>query len=435
MRKYNPFFSIIILSFILILHTNAQDDPYYSKNFIRNDNAVYRENIRTVLLYKAGFELSPPIIRLNTNDKLILAFDELFAEIKQYKFTIVHCDALWRTSDLQQMEYIEGFTENNIEDYKSSFNTTVPYVNYVLEFPSEYLRIKKSGNYILKIYLDAFKDENVVLTRRFMVYEPKVNIEGKVENTLDLDLRYTHQQVNFKLLTGNYFLVDPYSNLHVMVMQNGRGDNMIKDIQPRMITGSVYDFGRLEQLVFPAGNEYRYFDMKTLKYNTDRMQSLQYTTDGYDVYLMEDKPRAKSSYYYEEDINGRRLISVNDAQDSYTEGDYAWVHFFLPYWPPLADGNLYVSGALSDWQYGPSNLMTYNFDTRTYEAKIQLKQGYYNYEYIFLENKSKVGDATFMEGSFWETTNEYTIFVYHRQPGDTYDQLVGVGYVNSVVSR
>ena len=75
--------------------------------------------------------------------------------------------------------------------------------------------------------------------------------------------------------------------------------------------------------------------------------------------------------------------------------------------------------------------MIYNFDLNAYEAKILLKQGYYNYEYVFLENMSKTGDATFLEGSYWETKNEYTIFVYHRQPGDSYDQLVGVGFVNS----
>jgi hypothetical protein len=423
--------SIITFCFTIVLQFQAQDDPYYNPGFIRNDNAVYKNNISTVLLYKSGFELSPPIIRLHTDDRLTLVFDELYADLKQYRFTIVHCDASWNKSDLQQMEYIDGFMEDNIENYKTSYNTTIPYVNYVLELPSEYLQIKKSGNYILKVYLDNDNAENVILTRKFMVYEPKVNIEGKVVKAMDLDLRYTHQQVDFKIMNGNYYLTDPYINMHVMVMQNGRWDNMVRDIQPRAISGYIYDFTMMEQLAFPAGNEYRYFDMKTLKYNTDRMQSLQYDPEGYQVYLMTDKPRADGNYYSGEDINGRKLIAANDTRDSYTEGDYAWVHFLLPYRFPLADGNFYVFGALSDWQYNQGNLMTYNFDLNAYEAKIFLKQGYYNYEYVFLENISKTGDATFLEGSYWETMNEYTIFVYHRQPGDSYDQLVGVGFVNS----
>lgn len=423
--------SQIIIYFLLIFPLKAQDDPYYSTKFVRNDNVVYRENIQTVIMYKAGFELSPPIIQLNTGEKLVFTFDDLDGGYKQYKYTLVHCDAFWNTSQLQQMEYLDRFTEDYIQDYKSSFNTTVPYVNYILEFPTDYLKIRKSGNYILKVYLDNDKDENVVITRRFMVCDPKVTVQGKVGNSVDVSLRNTHQQVNFKIITDSYTLTDSYSNLHVLVQQNGRWDNMVRNIQPRMITGNVYDFSLEEQLAFPGGNEYRYFDMKTLKYNTDRMRSLQYTEEGFQVYLTTDMPRTSGNYYSEEDINGRKLISANDTRDSYTEGDYAWVHFYLPYKYPSAEGNIYVLGALSDMQFNPSNLMVYNFNQKAYEAKMLLKQGYYNYIYTFLENRSDVGDVTLIEGSFWETENEYTIYVYHRQQGDSYDQLIAVGFVNS----
>ena len=265
-----------------------------------------------------------------------------------------------------------------------------------------------------------------------MVYEPQVTVQGRVGNSVDLDLRYTHHQVNFKVLPGNYRITDSYRDMHVFVMQNGRWDNIIKNVQPRMILSNEFDFSLVRELAFPAGNEFRYLDMKTLKYNTDRMQSLQYTRKGYEVYIMTDVPRNKGNYFYEEDINGRRLIATNDVQDSYTEGDYAWVHFLLPFNYPLSEGNLYVFGALSDWRFNEANLMHYNFDLKAYEASILLKQGYYNYEYAFLENNSQAGDVTFIEGSYWETRNEYSVFVYHRQQGESYDRLVGVGFIDSV---
>jgi hypothetical protein len=293
------------------------------------------------------------------------------------------------------------------------------------------VRIKKPGNYIIRVYLDADQDENVVLTRRFMVYEPMVNVEGRIVNTTDLTLRYTHQQVAFKILPGNYRLSDTHRDLHVFVMQNGRWDNMIQNIQPRMILGNQYDYSLIEDLAFPAGNEFRYFDMKTLKYNTDRMQSLQYTYEGYQVYLMADMPRARGNYHSEEDINGRRLIAANDTRDPYTEGDYAWVHFTLPYDYPTAEGSLYVAGALSDWQYRPENLMQYNYELKAYQAKLLLKQGYYNYVYAFLENRSMTGDQGFIEGNYWETRNEYTVLVYYRQQGEYFDRLVGIGFMES----
>jgi hypothetical protein len=424
--------SVIVILLLTVSGLNAQDDNYYDPGFVRNENVTYRKNIKTVLLYKAGFELSPPMIGLNSGEKIVLYFDDLDAEYKSYYYTLVHCDAYWNTSGISPIEYIEGFTEDEIDDYRFSYNTTIPYINYHLEFPTEDLRLKKSGNYIIKVYTDSDKEENIVLTRRIMVYDTKVDVEGRIVNTMDLSLRYTHQQVNFKILTRDFYLTDTYRNLHVMIMQNGRWDNMIRDVQPRIISGNEFDFSSLEQVVFPAGNEFRYFDMKTLKYNTDRMESLQYTSEGYQVYLMTDMPRANGNYHTEEDINGRRLIAANNSRDPHTEGDYARVHFLLPYWPPIAEGNLYVAGELNDWNFDTISLMRYNFDLRAYQAGILLKQGYYNYEYAFLENGKKSADISLIEGSYRETVNEYTIYVYYREPGDLYDQLVGIGFVNSL---
>lgn len=423
---------IIIILFIPLVLT-SQDDAYFQGDFVRNDNATYRESIKTVLLYKAGFELSPPIIQLNTDERLLLSFDDLDLTYKNYRYTLVHCDAFWNPSEIQQIEYLDGFYEDNINDYKYSYNTTTKYINYVLVFPTDYLKIKKSGNYILKVFLNSPDDKNVVLTRRFMVYEPRVTVNCKADKAMDLNKRYSHQQVDFKIIAPNYNITEVYRDLHVFVMQNGRWDNIIQNIRPRMITGSEYDFTMQRELSFPGGNEFRYLDMKTLKYPTDRMKSIEYLADGYHVYVITDKSRSQGSYLSESDINGRRLISVNQARDPYTEADYAWVHFLLPYFPVLAEGSLYVSGTFSDWQYTPVSKMTYNFDLKAYEAKIFLKQGYYNYAYTFLENRSKVGDVTFIEGSHWETENEYAILVYHRIQGEYYDRLIGLGFIGGVM--
>jgi hypothetical protein len=433
LKKMKGIAFFALLSGFLLINSQlkSQNDQYYSTDFLRNDNAVYQKNIKTVLLYKAGYELSPPIIQLNSAEKLVLAFDDLDQNYKQYRFTLVHCDADWNKSEIQPIEYLNGYTDDFIEKYTYSFNTTVSYINYTVTFPNENIKITKSGNYILKVFLGSDPDENVVLTRRFMVYEQLVTINGRIANSVDLDLRNTHQQVSFSILGGNYYMTDTYRNLHVVVQQNGRWDNIVRNVQPRNIVGNEFNYSLVEELQFPGGNEYRYLDMKTLKYNTDRMQSLQYTQDGYQVYIMQDAPRAKGSYISEEDINGRKLIADNDAQDPYSEGDYAWVHFSLAYYPPSVEGTIYIFGALTDWQFNPSNLMQYNFEKKAYEGKLFLKQGYYNYAYAFLENRSQIGDLGLIEGNYWETINEYTVYVYYRQVGEFYDRLVGVGFLLS----
>ncbi len=428
---------ISLKSFIILLLTGtsvmarAQEDLYYDQGFVRNDNAIYTENIRTVLLYKMGFELSPPIIQLASDDRLVLAFDDLDGGNKPYKYTLIHCDAFWNPSPLQQMEYLVGFFEDDIVDFKYSFNTTVSYTNYVLVFPNENLRITKSGNYILKVFLDRPDDENVVLTHRFMVYEPFVDVKGRVTISMDLNLRYTHQQVSFKVLAGNYPMTDTHRDLHVTVMQNGRWDSMLQNIQPRSIVGGELDFSLVPELVFPAGNEFRQWDMKTLQYNTERMHSIRFTERGYEVFLQNDEPRVNRNYLSEEDINGRRLIAVNYAQDSYTEGDYAWVHFTLPYPGPLAEGSLYIGGAFNNWQYTRENLLRYDEQLRVYRTSLFLKQGYYNYCYAFVPNNANTGLQGFIDGDFQETENEYAVLIYHRRQGNVHDSLVGVGFMNS----
>ena len=238
--------------------------------------------------------------------------------------------------------------------------------------------------------------------------------------------------MDFKINTGNIIISEPYRELYVVVRQNGRWDNAVYNQQPRMILGNEYDYSLNENLVFNGDNEFRYFDMKTLKYNTDRMQSLVYLENGYNVYLLPDVNMRYKDYLSEQDIDGRFLIAANQTTDPYTEGDYAWVHFFLPYESPEAGGSFYVFGALCEWQFRPENLMHYDGQKHGYAAAIYLKQGYYNYAYAFLPNGSNEGDLSLTEGSHWETENEYEIMVYWRQPGDFYDQLVNVTFINSV---
>ena len=145
------------------------EDEYYKKNYFRYEDYIYNDNIKTVLLYKEGFALAPPLIQLGSSEKLKLSFDDFNDDSKTFKYTIIHCDANWKPSDLMPTEYIDGFTEDNINTYSTSFNTLQKYYHYDLVFPTENLRPTKSGNYILKVYKDDDTDENLMFTRRFMI--------------------------------------------------------------------------------------------------------------------------------------------------------------------------------------------------------------------------------------------------------------------------
>ena len=74
--------------------------------------------------------------------------------------------------------------------------------------------------------------------------------------------------------------------------------------------------------------------------------------------------------------------------------------------------------------------MTYNAEKNYYEANIYLKQGYYNYEYVL--KKYEGGNINrFIEGTHYQTVNDYHIYIYHRPTGESYDQLIGIQKLTS----
>ena len=122
----------------------TETDDYYKKEHFRFENYIYKDNIKTAILHKEGWQLSSPVIELNSNEKIKLSFDDLDADSKNYYYTIIHCNANWEPSDIRDSEYIEGFIENQITDYKFSFNTMQNYTHYNLIIPNEDLNIRNS---------------------------------------------------------------------------------------------------------------------------------------------------------------------------------------------------------------------------------------------------------------------------------------------------
>ncbi|HPT31329.1 MAG TPA: DUF5103 domain-containing protein, partial [Prolixibacteraceae bacterium] len=231
----------------------AQNDRYY------HENRVNREDIRSVKMFRQGFELSNPVLELGEDARLVLKFDDLSGEVKNYWYTILHCDASWNESFLRLNDYLEGFPDNRLDDYARSFNTTFRYVNYYLEIPNDRVRLKLSGNYILLVYEDNNK-EKLVLSRRFYVTEPLVDIAATIKRATNDAYKGENQEIDFTLFHEKLRIENPRDEVRVVVMQNNRYDNAITNLKPLFIQQNrlIYDYSK--ENVFPAGNEYRYFD-------------------------------------------------------------------------------------------------------------------------------------------------------------------------------
>lgn len=415
---------------------NVQDSvsfEYYSEDFLRYGDFIYTENIKTVLFYKSGFELSPPLIKHNSNEKLTLKFDDLDADHKSYAYTIIHCNADWQPSGLSNYDYIDGFYDDEITNYEFSLNTIIPYTHYTLQFPNENIKPRLSGNYILKVYIQGYPEE-VVLTRKFKIYEQLVSLEGNVTKATLVSKRDEMQEVNFTINSSTYRISNPYQDIKVSIKQNGRTDNIIWDLKPKMVLGDKLVYEYEEKNLFEGGNEFRQFDIRSLRFATESVSDIVATHSHYEVYLLNDPRRSSMRYTFNEDINGQYNIKNNDGYESHIDSDYAWVYFSLNYPIPEENGNFYVTGALTDWNYTSENRMNYSFRDKKYHTSLLLKQGYYNYQYIFLQDGSRRGSTFRAEGSHSDTENEYSIFVYHRKPGDMHDSLIGLLHLNSGVN-
>jgi len=248
----------ILIIFCLVLNNQS----YAKSNISYYQNTVFREEIKSVQMFREGFELSNPEYVLGGEAKLIFKFDDLSEEAKNYSYTVIHCDANWNESYIHQGEYLNGMTEFQLTDYAISNNTTVRYVNYMIQIPNEECNPTLSGNYALLVFEDNDKS-NLVLIYRFYIVEPLVRIESLVKKATFDAVNGTYQEVDFKVINDNLRLTNPTEEIKVVLMQNRRWYNSIRNLKPGHIRDNVLEYDFNKENVFYGGNEFRFFDIRT----------------------------------------------------------------------------------------------------------------------------------------------------------------------------
>lgn len=388
------------------------------------------ENIRTIQFSGSKIGGQVPVIRLG--EPLLLKFDDLDADFKNINYRIEHYDFEWKPSDLFPDEYLNGFAEGEILDRENSFNTLVAFTHYQLQLPNRNVSIKKSGNYLLKVFTSDPDDP--LFTRKFVVYEALTNITAEVFRPSNISFRDTHQEIRFSIYHKDYTMPNPLEDLKVLIMQNGDWHTAITDLKPQFIRNQRIDFNYISKILFPGCYEFHNFDSKTAMIATLNINHVE-LDNIFNIYLKIDEPFEFSPYLRYFDVNGNFVIRNTEGKNSDLEADYTWVHFKLKREPLPKSDKLYIVGAFNNWATNYENQMSYNLDAEWYEASLLLKQGFYDYSYAVKNKRKKPMNRTAIDGSFYQTENDYQILVYYREIGERYDRVIGFSQVKSDVLR
>ena len=419
-------FKFISVAFILLLTQQiviAQTNP----------DVVYSTNIHTVRFHPYGDQESMAIYKLNSGDKLELHFDDMETRVKSYYYTYQLCDYNWEPVNISPFDFIKGFTQQRISNYRFSSIAYTRYTHYQAVLPDANSLPIRSGNYIVKIFLDG-DTSKLVFTRALLVLDSKSSVSARVVQPFTPDTYNTYQHIKFTVNVEGLNTSNASQQIKVVVIQNGRWNNAQGNVLPTFIRNNTLEYSNENSFVFPGGKEWRWLDLRSFRLLSERVDSA--NTKRTDIYVKADVDRSGQRYAYYADLDGKYLVTTYESINPYWQGDYTNIHF--KFVPPNAIAypgkDLYLMGQLTDYQLNDSNKMNFNQEKGIYENTQFLKQGYYSYGYTLVD-KSDPSKRIDMDGNYWETENNYTILVYYKSFTDQADQLIGVAKINTRSDR
>ena len=417
--------SFSILSFVLLSSLNATPNP----------EGIFKANIKSVRFHVYGDQQSLPVYKLNSGDRLELHFDDLEANVKSYYYTYQLCDYDWKPINLSQFDYIKGFTQQRVSSYRFSSIAFTRYTHYQALLPETNSTPTRSGNYLLKVFLDG-DTSKLAFTRAMLVLDPKSGVLAQIIQPFTPQYFNTHQRVKFTVNLDGLNAFNANQQVKVVVLQNNRWDNAQNNVNPTFIRGNTLEYNSENNFIFAGGKEWRWLDLRSFRLQSERVEKADYTNKTTKIYVKPDVNRGTQKYLYYQDLNGLFQVTTYESINPYWQGDYATVQFSFA--PPnqreFANKNLYLFGQLTDYKLNDSTILRFNSEKRMYEGSQYLKQGYYSYGYMLVD-KNDTNQREEMDGNYWETENSYTILVYYKSFTDRADQLIGVGRLNTRSDR
>lgn len=383
----------------------------------------YSQNIKSIQLRALGDNVYTAIVPLGT--VLELSFDDLEADGKDYHYKIEHMTHDWKKSRLLSSQFIDGFDENTIINVTNSFNTLQSYTHYEVRIPNANTIITKSGNYLISVLDD---DDDILFTRKFVLYESAATVAIQASRSRNATTLNTQQTIEFSVNYPNLRINNPQQEINVALLKNENWNETITNLQPTFFKPNQFKYTYSNKTNFWGGNEYLNFDSKFLRNKSINIVKIE-RGDVFQHYVYPYSYDPYLTYRYNPDINGQFVFRTLEGNDARTEADYARMHFTLDAEEPFNDKKVHVYGAFNNFEIDNETELTYNFDDSSYRGSILMKQGFYNYTFATVDEFGNV-DTNEINGSFFQTENQYTVIVYFKPFGSLYDRVIGMGSVS-----
>jgi hypothetical protein len=397
----------------------------------RNPENVFMRNIRSVQLNVFGNPLGYPVISLNGNELLEMHFDDMDGGVKYYYYTLELRNADWSSVQMSYYDYVKGFTQQRINTYRNSTSPLSRFTHYQANLPDRNLMPIKSGNYVLKVFLNGDTSQ-LAFTKRLLVVDNKFSVAAQVLQPFNATLSRSHHRIVAKVSTRGTEIIYPKQQVKLHILQNFRWDNGLLGITPTFVKTDFLEFVNDQEMQFPAMKEWRWLNLRSFRLLGDRVTRQENTDKGYFLFNKEENPRINQPYYFYRDMNGRFMHETVENVNPYWESDYAFVHFsFAPPGNIPFQQDLYVFGGLTNYGLHPEARMLFNPEKKVYETDIRLKQGYYDYVYALYDPVLQRFTTDFTEGNQWEVEDNYMVLLYYRELGGRYDQLLGFSSIFS----
>ena len=406
----NPFDIIKLLFLFICINSHSQQN--YTSN-----------NIKSVKLLNSKTNSNYPII--NFKDQLELSFDDLEADEKDYYYKINHFDYNWKPSGLLKLEFLEGFDDIRIDNFRNSYNTLQKYTHYNLELPNDNFNFKISGNYSVSIHLS---NDEKVFEKRFSITENSEGLSLSISKSNKIENIDISQNIDVTINCNNCSKIyNNSSTLRLVILKNNNWSISKTIKKPKYVINNKLIY---RDISFNGGNEYLSFDSSNIISTNYRVYKTE-LKNLYHTYIVTDDERTNKKYEYNPDKNGSFIIN-GPFSNLDIENDYSIVHFTLKPNTINLKSRVFIIGEFNN--FDPNETYELNLKKNKYEGDFKFKQGYYNYIYYHL-NELDSENTNYFGGDFWQTENVYSALLYQKKNNDKYFKLIGHSSISSSIIK